>query len=200
MNSQDIRKKHQEFLFPAAKNYYSEPIVITEGKGSVVKDLDGNSYQDFFGGILTVSLGHANDEVNAEVIAQVNRLSHISSLYPTLPVVELAERLADITPDNLEKSYFTASGTEADETAVMMAMTYTGNSEFIALRYAYSGRSMLAQSLTAHSPWRALPTQIASIKHALAPYCYRCPMKLKYPECGAACAEDVEELDRKRVV
>ena len=194
MNSQDIRKKHQEFLFPAAKNYYSEPIVITEGKGSVVKDLDGNSYQDFFGGILTVSLGHANDEVNAEVIAQVNRLSHISSLYPTLPVVELAERLADITPDNLEKSYFTASGTEADETAVMMAMTYTGNSEFIALRYAYSGRSMLAQSLTAHSPWRALPTQIASIKHALAPYCYRCPMKLKYPECGAACAEDVEEL------
>ena len=194
MNSQDIRKKHQNFLFPAAKNYYSEPIVITEGKGSTVKDLDGNSYQDFFGGILTVSLGHANDEVNSEVIAQVNRLSHISSLYPTLPVVELAERLSEITPDNLEKSYFTASGTEADETAVMMAMTYTENAEFIALRYAYSGRSMLAQSLTAHSPWRALPTQIASVKHALAPYCYRCPMKLKYPDCGAACAEDVEEL------
>ena len=76
----------------------------------------------------------------------------------------------------------------------MMAQLYTGNTEIIALRHGYSGRSLLAQSLTAHAPWRALPTQVASVKHALAPYCYRCPLKMTYPDCGVACANDVKEL------
>ena len=194
MNSETIRRKHKRYLFPASKNFYKEPIVITEGKNAYVNDLDGNSYLDFFGGILTISIGHCNDEVNDAVKEQIDRLIHISSLYPAVPVVELAEKLSDITPGKLQKCYFTASGTEADETAVMMAQLYTGNSEIIALRYGYSGRSLLAQSLTAHSSWRALPTQVPSIKHALSPYCYRCPLKLTYPDCGVACAEDVEEL------
>ena len=73
-------------------------------------------------------------------------------------------------------------------------VNFTGNTELVALRHGYSGRSMLAQSLTAHAPWRALPSQIGSIKHALAPYCYRCPINLSYPDCGIACANDVEEL------
>ena len=194
MNSETIRRKHKQHLFPASKNFYKEPIVITEGKNAYVNDLEGNSYLDFFGGILTISIGHCNDEVNDAVKEQIDRLIHISSLYPAIPVVELAEKLSDITPGKLQKCYFTASGTEADETAVMMAQLYTGNSELIALRYGYSGRSLLAQSLTAHSSWRALPTQVPSIKHALSPYCYRCPLKLTYPDCGVACAEDVEEL------
>ena len=156
--------------------------------------MEGNSYLDFFGGILTVSVGHANEEVNAAVTAQVNRLSHISSLYPTVPVVNLAERLVKMTPDKLEKVFLHASGTEADETAVMLAQLYSGNSEIIALRHGYSGRSLLAQSLTGHAPWRALSTQVSAVKHALAPYCYRCPLKLNYPDCGVACAEDVREL------
>ncbi len=194
MNSQNIRQKHDAYFFKAVKNFYQEPLVISEGKGFYVKDLDGNSYLDFFGGILTVSVGHANDEVNARVIEQVNKLTHISSLYQVESVVHLAENLARITPGDLGKSFFTASGTEADETAVMMAQLYTGNDELIVLRHSYSGRSILAQAMTAHSGWRALPTQVAAIKHAVSPYCYRCPMKLTYPECGVACAEDVEEL------
>ena len=109
------------------------------------------------------------------VTAQVKQLSHTSTLYPTLPIVELAEKLANLTPGDLEKCFFTASGTEADETAVMMAQIFTGNFELIALRHGYSGRSLLAQSLTAHAAWRAMPTQAPAIKHALAPYCYRCP-------------------------
>ena len=191
-----VREKHKEYLFPATLQYYAEPIVPTEGKGLRLKDADGNEYLDFFGGILTVSVGHANDKVNAAIKAQVDRFSHVSSLYPTLPVVELAEKLARITPGNLKQSYFTASGTEADETAVMMAQLATGNLEIIALRHGYSGRSLLAQSLTAHSSWRALPTQVAAIKHAPAPYCFRCPLKLTYPSCGVACAKDIEELIR----
>ena len=192
--SESIRKKHKKYLFDAVKNFYKEPLVIEEGKGFYVSDSDGRSYLDFFGGILTVSVGHANDEVNTAIKAQVDRLSHISSLYPSIPVVDLAERLVRLAPGNLEKVFFNASGTEADETAVMMAQLYTGNTEIIALRHGYSGRSLLAQSLTAHAPWRALPTQVASVKHALAPYCYRCPLKMTYPDCGVACANDVKEL------
>ena len=193
-HSESIRKKHKKYLFDAVKNFYKEPLVIEEGKGFYVSDSDGRSYLDFFGGILTVSVGHANDEVNTAIKAQVDRLSHISSLYPSIPVVDLAERLVRLAPGNLEKVFFNASGTEADETAVMMAQLYTGNTEIIALRHGYSGRSLLAQSLTAHAPWRALPTQVASVKHALAPYCYRCPLKMTYPDCGVACANDVKEL------
>src|SRR6266567_1611567 len=190
------REKHKQYLFPGTIQYYTEPIVPTEGKGLRLKDADGNEYLDFFGGILTVSVGHANDRVNAAIKAQVDRFSHVSTLYPTLPVVELAERLARLAPGKLKQSYFTASGTEADETAVMMAQLATGSNEIVALRHGYSGRSMLAQSLTAHSTWRALPTQIAGIKHAVSPYCYRCPLHLTYPSCGIACAKDIEELIR----
>ena len=194
MNSETIRKKHKDYLFPAVKNYYKESVAVARAKGARVEDMEGNSYLDFFGGILTVSVGHANEDVNREVITQINKLTHVSSLYPTLPVVELAEKLVNLAPGKLDKCFFTASGTEADETAVMMAQLYTGNYELIALRHGYSGRSLLAQSLTAHASWRALPTQVAAVKHALSPYCYRCPLKLTYPECGVACAEDVEEL------
>lgn len=193
-SSEDVRAAHDEHLFPCVANFYEEPPVLVEGRGTRLTDLDGTTYLDFFGGILTVSLGHSNEEINAAVIAQVQRLTHVSTLYPTIPIVELAEKLAKSTPGALEKCFFTASGTEADETAVMMAQVYTGNSELVALRHGYSGRSLLAQSLTAHANYRAVPSQIAAIKHAPAPYCYRCPFKLEYPSCGVACAKDIEEL------
>jgi len=110
--------------------------------------------------------------------------------------VTLAEKLASLAPGQLEKCYFTASGTEADETAVMMAQVHTGRTEIVALRHGYSGRSMLAQSLTGQASWRAVPSQVAAVKHAMAPYCYRCPLGLTYPSCGVRCARDIEELIR----
>lgn len=192
----EARAKHKEFLFPACANYYEEPVVVDSAKGRRVRDIEGREYLDFFGGILTVSVGHCDERVNAAIHAQVDRLCHISSLYPTLPVVELAETLARITPGALAKSYFVASGTEADETAVALAQVYTGSLEIVALRHGYHGRSMLAMSLTGHAPWRAVPTQVAAVKHAVAPYCYRCPLGLSYPSCEVRCALDVEELIR----
>jgi alanine-glyoxylate transaminase/(R)-3-amino-2-methylpropionate-pyruvate transaminase len=196
LSAAEVRAKHKQFLFPATTNYYEESVVLAEGKGLRVRDVDGREYLDFFGGILTISVGHCNEQVNAAVKAQIDRLGHVSTLYPTLPIVELAEKLAQITPGDLQKCYFTASGTEADETAVMMAQLHTGRSEIVALRHGYSGRSMLAQSLTAHSSWRALPTQIAGIKHAMSPYCYRCPLGLKPESCAVECAKDIEDLIR----
>ena len=190
----EIREKHARYLWPSVANYYQEPIALQSGNGLRLKDYDGKEYLDFFGGILTVSIGHCDPRVTEPLKAQIDRLGHVSTLFPTLPIVELAERLARLTPGKLSKSFFTASGTEADETAVALAQVYTGAQEIIALRHGYSGRSMLAQSLTAHAPWRALSTQIAGVKHALAPYCYRCPLGLKYPSCEIKCAQDIEEL------
>jgi 4-aminobutyrate aminotransferase-like enzyme len=189
-----VRAKHAKYLFPSVASYYKEPIVLEHGEGLYLVDADGKRYLDFFGGILTVSIGHCDPRVTEPLKAQIDRLGHVSTLYPTVPIVELAETLARITPGRLQKTYFVASGTEADETAVTLAQVYTGALEIIALRHGYSGRSMLAQSLTAHASWRAVPTQIAGVKHALAPYCYRCPLGLEYPSCEVRCAKDVEEL------
>jgi 4-aminobutyrate aminotransferase-like enzyme len=194
ITSAEVRAKHKQYLFPSVANYYEESVVLDSGKGARLTDLDGNKYLDFFGGILTVSLGQANEKVNKALHAQIDRLGHVSTLYPTLPIVELAEKLVNLAPGKLEKAFFTASGTEADETAVALAQVFTGRQELVALRHGYSGRSLLAQSLTAHSKYRAVPTQIAAIKHAHAPYCYRCPFGLQYPSCEVKCAQDIEEL------
>ncbi|MBI4544291.1 MAG: aspartate aminotransferase family protein [Gemmatimonadetes bacterium] len=196
MDADRLRQKQKEFLFPCVATYYQEPVVLTEGSGCVVRDADGREYLDFFGGILTVSLEHCHPEVVEAVHRQAERLGHTSTLYVTEPQVRVAERLARLTPGRLGKSFFTNSGTEADETAIMLAKMYTGQQEVIVLRHGYSGRSTLATSITGHAAWRLLPTQVPGIKHALSPYCYRCPLGLEYPSCGVKCAQDIEELIR----
>jgi len=192
--SAEITRKHREYLLPAVANYYEEPIVLESGDGFRVTDVEGRTYLDFFGGILTISIGHCDPRINEPLKSQIDRLGHVSSLYPTIPAVELAERLANITPGKLKKSIFTASGTSANETAVILAQIYTGAQEIIALRHGYAGRGMLAQSLTGQAQWRAVQSPVSGIKHALSPYCYRCPLGLKYPSCGVKCAQDIEEL------
>jgi 4-aminobutyrate aminotransferase len=186
--------KHKEFLFPAVANYYQEPIALVRGEGFYVWDDQGNKYLDCFGGVLTVSVGHANPKVNEAIINQVKTLQHTSTLYANKPQSDLAEKLYQITPGRLKKSFFTNSGTEADDTAIHAAKTATGRHEIVVLRHSYSGRSATSLSAMGHSTWRPLPAQVAGFVHARAPYCYRCPFKLTYPECGLACANDIEEL------
>src|SRR5690349_21293862 len=131
----DVVAKHQEFLFPCVANYYQEPVVITKGQGSFVTDIEGRDYLDFFGGILTVSVGHSNEHVAEAVSRQMRTLGHTSTLYPTENLLTAAQRLAKLTPGKLKKSFWTNSGTEADETAVMLAKIHTGKQEIIALRH-----------------------------------------------------------------
>src|SRR5215470_6890929 len=113
-------RKHKEFLFPAVTNYYQEPIALVRGEGMRVWDDQGNRYLDCFGGVLTVSVGHANPKVNAAVHEQIDKISHTSALYVNKPAMELAERVARVTPGKLSTSFFTNSGTEADETAMLL--------------------------------------------------------------------------------
>jgi alanine-glyoxylate transaminase / (R)-3-amino-2-methylpropionate-pyruvate transaminase len=191
--SSDVRAKQAEFLFPCVANYYQEPVVITRGEGSRVSDLEGREYMDFFGGILTVSIGHCHPEVSEAVSRQVRTLGHTSTLYPTEGQVRVAEKLARLTPGRLKKSFFTNSGSEADETAVVLAKIFTGRQEILALRHGYSGRTHLAMGLTGNVNYRLIPNPIAGIIHAAAPYCYRCPFGQTYPDCGVKCAQDLEE-------
>ena len=187
-------RKHKEFLFPAVATYYQEPLALVKGEGEYVWDDAGNRYLDCFGGVLTVSVGHANPKINQAIIEQVNTLQHTSALYANNPQSDLAEKLAEIAPGKLQKSFFSNSGTEANDTAIMAAKLATGRHEIVVLRHSYSGRSATALSSVGHSTWRPLPSQVAGIVHARAPYCYRCPFNLNPDSCGAACAEDVEDV------
>jgi alanine-glyoxylate transaminase / (R)-3-amino-2-methylpropionate-pyruvate transaminase len=188
-----VRAGHRDYLFPAESRYYDEPLVLVRGKGVWVEDAKGDTYLDLFSGILTNSVGQAHPEVVARVTEQLNTLGHTSTLYLSENEPLMAERLASIAPGRLSRTFFTNSGTEAIETAIMLAQIYTGRSEIFALRLAYSGRSTLATNITAHASWRPLPSSI-SIKHVLSPYPYRCPFKQPCDEsCVDAFARDLEE-------
>ena len=188
----DTYKRH---AWPAAATYYEQPLVVERGEGMYVWDDKGTRYLDCFGGVLTVSVGHANPRVNRAIHEQVDKVMHTSTLYINEPAAELAAKVAEITPgDKLTRSFFTNSGSEADETAMLVARLYTGRQEIIALRHGYHGRTMLAMSAAGHSTWRHGGTAVAGIHHAMAPYCYRCPFGATYPDCGVKCAQDVEEV------
>ena len=196
MDTQEILDKQKQYLWPNHILYYTEPMPLSHGDGLRVWDVAGKEYLDFFAGILTTSVGHNRPEVVEAAVEQTKKMIHSSTLYPNEAHVKLAEKMAEITPGELQVSFFTPSGTDADETAVMLAKTVTGHQEIIALRHGYSGRSAMGMSLTAHSPWRIGGTHVLGIKHALNPYCYRCPLKMTYPSCGVACAQDVEDVIR----
>src|SRR5437764_5940010 len=143
--SETIRK-HKEFLFPAVATYYQEPLALVRGEGMYVWDDQGNRYLDCFGGVLTVSVGHANPAVNRAIREQIDKVSHTSTLYITKAATDLATKVAQVTPGDLNRSFFTNSGTEADETSLLVARLYTGRQEIIALRHSYHSRTMISMS------------------------------------------------------
>ena len=196
MTKDEIILANKEFLFPAVFHFYKEPLVVARAKDQYLWDADGNQYLDFLGGIVTVSVGHCNDQVNAKMHQQLDTLQHVSTLFANEPQAALAKKIASLTPGGkLTKSFFTNSGTEANETAILTARCYTGSTEIVALRHSYHGRSAMAMGLTGQGTWRLGPPT-AGVVHAHNAYCYRCPFGLTYPECDVRCARDVEELIR----
>ena len=196
MTKDEILLANKDYLFPAVFHYFQEALVIEKAKDQYVWDADGNQYLDFFGGILTVSVGHCNDAVNEKIHAQVDKLQHVSTVFATEPQAALAKKIASITPGNLKKSFFTNSGTEANEMAILAARCYTGSTEIVALRHSYHGRSALAMAMTGQDTWRMGPPMPNGIVYAHNAYCYRCPFGLEYPSCEVRCAKDMEEMIR----
>jgi 4-aminobutyrate aminotransferase len=195
MSLSEAVAKHKKFLFPAVSMYYNEPIALVKGEGNYVWDDQGKRYLDAFGGVLTVSVGHANPRVVEAVVQQVKTLAHTSTLYANKPQSDLAEKLASIAPGKLSKSFFTSSGTEANETAMNAARHATGRMELVVLRHSYSGRSVQTLSACGQYGWKKHPPLVPGIHHAHAPYCYRCPFNAPGPHaCALECANDIEEL------
>jgi alanine-glyoxylate transaminase / (R)-3-amino-2-methylpropionate-pyruvate transaminase len=185
----------REYLLPSLLHLYAEPLAIAEAEGVRVRDPEGHEYLDLFAGILTTSVGHCNPHVVAAVTEQMSKLGHVSTLYATEVQVEAARKIADVAPGALKRTFFSNSGTEAIETALMMACLATGRSEIVALRHAYHGRSYMATGVTAHSAWRPLASPIPGIVHAKAPNPYRCPFRQPCDEtCTDRWVADLEEV------
>jgi 4-aminobutyrate aminotransferase len=191
----ELLARHREVLPSWLALYYQEPIELVRGEGSRVWDGAGREYLDFFGGIVTTISGHVVEELVRALTEQAGKIAHTSTLYLIRPMVELAERLTGLAPiDPPVKAFFVGSGTEAVEAALLFATNHRRSNEIIALRNSYHGRSFGAVGITGNKGWSATSFSPLNVSYALAPYCYRCPLGLKYPDCGVACAEDVRNV------
>ncbi|MFC4606941.1 aspartate aminotransferase family protein [Streptomyces maoxianensis] len=142
--------------------YYKQPIEITHGEGRHVWDADGNRYLDFFGGILTTMTAHALPEVTKAVSEQAGRIIHSSTLYLNRPMVELAERIATLSGIPDARVFFTTSGTEATDTALLLATGHRRSNQILAMRNSYHGRSFSAVSITGNRSWS--PTSLSPVQ------------------------------------
>ena len=195
--TQELLGRHERVLPPIQTKmlyYGDEPLAVDHAKDQYLWDVEGNRYLDFFGGILTVSVGHCNDEVVEATARQLRTAGHTSTLYLNEIMIRVAEKIAEVTPGRLQYSFFTNSGSEADETAVMAARAYTGNSDIIALRHAYSGRTAAMMGVTAHSNWRQGGVYDGSIKHVRSPNMYRRPEGMSEEQYLDFLVQDLEDF------
>ena len=191
---EEIIKKKKEYIIPCLYHFYQEPPQMVRGEGQYLYDSTGKKYLDFYAGVSVINAGHCHPEITERICQQVKTLQHVCNIYLTQPMLELAEKLAEITPGRLKKSFFCNSGTEANEGAILLAKIATGRSELLALEGGLHGRTYLTMSLTGMRFWRTDPTPAGGISFAPNAYCYRCPLNLSYPACDLACAEQVRRV------
>ncbi|MFG2193556.1 aspartate aminotransferase family protein [Streptomyces sp. NPDC048639] len=142
--------------------YYRDPMEITHGEGRHVWDAEGKRYLDFFGGILTTMTAHALPEVTKAVAEQAGRIIHSSTLYLNRPMVDLAERIATLSGIPDARVFFTTSGTEANDAALLLATTHRRSNQILALRNSYHGRSFSTVGITGNSAWS--PTSLSPLQ------------------------------------
>jgi alanine-glyoxylate transaminase/(R)-3-amino-2-methylpropionate-pyruvate transaminase len=190
---QVIALRHQ-YVSPGVITYYKDPLMIVEGNMQYLWDETGKRYLDAFAGIVTVSVGHCHPKVIDKVREQTGKLQHTTTIYLHPSIVQFAEKLASKMPAGLTRSYFTNSGSEANEVAILSAREYTGNDAVVALRNGYHGGTSVPMGLTAHGTWKFKSNAQLNVLHTNAGYCYRCPYDLEYPSCGLKCAYDVKNV------
>ncbi|MCX3064168.1 aspartate aminotransferase family protein [Streptomyces beihaiensis] len=158
----DLNARHHAVLPDWLALYYDRPIELTHGEGRHVWDADGNKYLDFFGGILTTMTAHALPEVTKAVSEQAGRIIHSSTLYLNRPMVELAERVAQLSGIPDARVFFTTSGTEANDAALLLATAYRRSNQILAMRNSYHGRSFSAVGITGNRGWS--PTSLSPLQ------------------------------------
>ena len=194
----EVLDTRREFLTPALLTFYREPVMIVEGKMQYLFDETGRRYLDAFAGIVTISVGHCHPKVIEAVREQNERLQHTTTIYLHPTIGRFARKLAGTFPagSGLSVCYFTNSGGEANDLAVLMARIKTGYFDVVALRNAYHGMSSFAMGLTSLHTWKYPVPQGFGIHHAKFPDRYRGPWGYDDPEAGRKYAEEVAELIR----
>src|SRR5262245_32808193 len=154
MTTDDLLARHRAVLPSWLMLYYDEPIEIVSGQGCRVTDATGKTYLDFFAGVLTNMLGYDVAEVREAVERQLRTgIVHTSTLYLIRQQVELAERIAHISGIPDARVFFTNSGTEANEAALLVATNYRRSNQVLAVRNSYHGRTYAAMGVTGNRGW-----------------------------------------------
>ncbi|RLF49489.1 MAG: acetyl ornithine aminotransferase family protein [Thermoplasmata archaeon] len=193
--AREIIREDEKYLATSTK---CSPIVAKKAHGAIVWDVDDNVYIDFTSGIGVINTGHTHPRIVNAIKEQVEKLMHFAGtdFYYEIQV-RLAKRLTEITPGNFEKKvFYTNSGAESNEAAIKLARWSTMRKRFLAFVGAFHGRTMGALSLTASKVVhrdRFFP-MMPGVYHVPYAYCYRCPYKLKYPECDIWCAKIIDEV------
>jgi len=169
--------RHRKVMPSWMALYYDEPIQLVRGEGRHVWDGDGTRYLDWFGGILTTSTAHALPEVVTAVQQQAERMLHSSTLYLIEQQIELAEEIGRLSGIPDAKVFFTASGTEANEAALLLATTARRSNQILAMRNSYHGRSFAAVALTGNRGWRASQLSPIHVGWVHGSYPYRSPWR-----------------------
>jgi taurine-pyruvate aminotransferase len=180
-------------------------LVIREANGTTLIDAEGNAYLDAYSGLWNVNVGYGRAEIAVAAFEQLQKLCYYPLSQINMPAAELAQRLAEILPGDLTHSFFCNSGSEANETAFKIArqygrQKYPGQNKYkvIARYQGYHGFTFGAMSATGQTARRSkFEPLVPGFLHVDAPYCYRCPLSLEYPECGIACVEEIEEVIRR---
>jgi 4-aminobutyrate aminotransferase len=190
-----LLKRHQQVMPSWLALYYDEPISLVRGEGCRVWDAEGNEYLDFFGGILTTISGHSVPEVVEAVREQAGRMLHSSTLYLIEPAIGLAEKIADLAPVDDAKVFFTTSGSEANEAALLITATHRRSNQVLALRNSYHGRSFATVAVTGNRGWSPSSFTPLNVSYVHGGYRYRSPFKhLSDGDYIKACVDDLREV------
>jgi 4-aminobutyrate aminotransferase-like enzyme len=196
MIRQELLKQRKEYLYPTLNPYYKDPICLTKAIGSTVWDTDGKEYLDLIGGIVTISVGHNHPRIvkKTREMLDNNAPQHTSFLYFTGHMEKLAMKLAEVSPKGLTKSYFTNSGSEANEMAVLSARVSTNEQMVVSLKHGYHGGTNVTMSLCGHGTWKFRGQPQTAVVYAAEPYCYRCPFGATRGKCNFECAQDIKNV------
>ncbi len=193
--SADLAARYRRVLPSFLAPYYADPISIDHGAGSYVFDLEGNRYLDFFGGVLTTMIGHDHPAVTAAVQAQAAKVVHTSTLYLSEPMIEFAEMVAAASGIPDARVYFTPSGSEANDAAILLATSYRKSSQILAIRNSYHGRVFSTQAVTSHSSWRSTALSGLQVQFVQGGYRLRSPFRdLDDDAYSDACVNDLVQL------
>ena len=193
---QEVLAMRQQYCNPAIFTLYQDPLMIVEGHMQYLYDETGRRYLDLFAGIVTVSCGHSHPKVVARMKDQLDLITHTTTIYlhPNFPA--MAKKLASKMPQGLDVTYFTNSGSEANDLAMLIARLYTGSNDIIAVRNSYHGNSPTAMAATSHHTWK-YPAQLNSgIHHSISPDPYRSPFSGTPEQVASQAADDIRQLIR----